>query len=464
MNFNYFNFKPFGDKVLLTNDLGRFMFLDQDEFEKLMTKKVPEDSSLCQDLEEKGFIYTGSKLSFIEKFYLPYQEAKNYAFQPTSLHIFVLTTYCNMNCIYCQASSPESIRHYTMDKETARKAVDLALSSRNPYLTFEFQGGEPLLNFDTLKFIVEYAEENKSGKQINYSVVTNLTCLTEEMADYFANKGISVSTSLDGDAVLHNANRPFPDGSGTYDKVAAKLEILQKRGISAGAIQTTTAASLSRPAEIVQTYVDLGFTSLFLRPLTPLGCAANAWDKIGYTPNEYIDFYRRCMEEILKQNQNGKYISEGTASILFSKVLHQNPVNYMELRSPCGAGTGQLCYFPTGDVFTCDEGRMAYEMGSDAFRLGNVFESSMEDILQSSNCRTVCKTSVLESIPECCDCVYQPYCGICPVINLELYNDMLPKSAGSWRCSIFKGIQDELFQILKEADPKTLELLEKWST
>ena len=47
-------------------------------------------------------------------------------------------------------------------------------------------------------------------------------------------------------------------------------------------------------------------------------------------------------------------------------------MNYMELRSPCGAGVGQLAYYADGDIFTCDEGRMLHEMGQSTFRLGNV--------------------------------------------------------------------------------------------
>ena len=71
-----------------------------------------------------------------------------------------------------------------MQELTAKSAVDIALQSPNEYLTFEFQGGEPLLNFDIIKHIVEYSEQNKNHKQIQYSLVSNTLLLNEEMIQF----------------------------------------------------------------------------------------------------------------------------------------------------------------------------------------------------------------------------------------------------------------------------------------
>ena len=56
-----------------------------------------------------------------------------------------------------------------MTCETAKKAVDIALQSPSNYLSFEFQGGEPLTNFETIKYIIEYSKENKGNKNIDYN-------------------------------------------------------------------------------------------------------------------------------------------------------------------------------------------------------------------------------------------------------------------------------------------------------
>ena len=79
-----------------------------------------------------------------------------------------------------------------MTCETAKKAVGIALQSPSNYLSFEFQGGEPLTNFETIKYIIEYSKENKSNKNIDYNLVSNLTLLTEEMIEFFIENNVSI--------------------------------------------------------------------------------------------------------------------------------------------------------------------------------------------------------------------------------------------------------------------------------
>jgi His-Xaa-Ser system radical SAM maturase HxsB len=368
-----------------------------------------------------------------------------------------------MNCVYCQANNGITKPTDFMDQDTAQRAVDIALESPARHLSFEFQGGEPLLNFPIIQYIVEYAESKKGEKCIQYSVVSNLTLLTDEMIAFFREYDINVSTSLDGDAWLHNQNRPYRVGNnGTYQDVLSGANRLRDAGVCVGAIQTTTRASLSHAKDIINTYCENGFNSIFLRPLTPLGCASRKWEEIGYTAEEFSAFYKEALVYILEKNKQGFALQEGHAATLLSKILHGYPINHMELRSPCGAAIGQMAYYSNGDVFTCDEGRMLYEMGNDSFRLGNVNECRYAELVSSTVCRAVCLSSITESIPSCCDCVYQPYCGVCPVVNLALYRDLLPKTPKHYRCSIYSGILDTLFGLIQENDDTTMQIIESW--
>ena len=138
---------------------------------------------------------------------------------------------------------------------------------------------------------------------------------------------------------------------------------------------------------------------------------------------------------------------EANAAILLKRI-HGFTMNYMELRSPCGAGIGQIAYFADGRVFTCDEGRMMAEMGDDSFQIGSVFKDNYQVMMKHNVCRTACASSTLETIPSCCDCVYLPYCGTCPVVNYALYNDVIEKSPHSFKCQINEGILDYLFSII----------------
>ncbi|MBE7005710.1 MAG: His-Xaa-Ser system radical SAM maturase HxsB [Ruminococcaceae bacterium] len=458
----HFNFKRFGNnEYLLTNDFGDFLFLSAADFEKLVNHTDALSAEVKERLSSSRMIIEGSVHHFVDA-NTPYaRDSKNYTFTATSLHIFVVTNQCNQRCVYCQASDGHALYH-AMDERTAERAVDVALQSPSNQLSFEFQGGEPLLNFGVIKHIVQYTEQKNSEKDISFTLVSNLTLLTDEMVSFIKEHRISIATSLDGNEVIHNANRPFADGSGSFERVIQGVRRLRDSGISIGAIQTTTRASLPYASEIVDTYCQLGFSSVFIRPLSPLGCAKKNWTIVGYSEEQFVRFYVDAFLEIIKRNRNGIRIQENYSAILLSNILHKYPANYMELRSPCGAGIGQLAYYVNGDVFTCDEGRMLYEMGTGMFRLGNVHENSLKDLIQSPVCRAVCLASTTETLPSCCDCVYQPYCGVCPVVNYALYGDLIPKEANHYRCKINMGILDFLFSVLHHGDKETKDLLRTW--
>src|SRR5258705_2392497 len=111
-----------------------------------------------------------------------------------------------------------------MIRDTAIKAVDFFFRSPAPELKVEFQGGESLLNFDAVRFVVEeVARRNVAEeRQIDFVIATNLSQLTDEMLEFCAEHSIHLSTSLDGPAHLHNANRPRP-GRDSYERVVATI-------------------------------------------------------------------------------------------------------------------------------------------------------------------------------------------------------------------------------------------------
>lgn len=459
---NYFNYKKFKEKYLITNDAGYFAFLTESEFQNLLQNKIELKSELGKQLIDKCFVYKGDRENLLSRFTVPLRTENDYLFESTPLNIFVVTTACNLQCIYCQARSGDEKSYGFMDEETAERAVDFALQSPNRELTFEFQGGETLANFKTIRHIVEYTEEHKKEKKINFSIVTNLLLLTDEIIDFVKEHNIGLSTSLDGCEIVHNHNRPFVNGDPSWRKVVEKIHIVQGRGIPLGAIETTTRFGLNYPHELIDTYRQLGFKRIFIRPLTPLGYATKNWQKIGYSPEKFLKFYRECLQYILELDRYGECMAESHAMLFLRKILCSDAGNYMELRSPCGGVVGQMAYFYNGDIYTCDEGRMLGEMGDPIFRLGNVKKDTYDNVVNSNSCKALMSSSFLQSIPECCDCVYQPYCGTCPVVNYKLYHDIYPNRPDEFRCKIYQGMLDIIFDYLYEDNPETVNILNSW--
>lgn len=273
---NYFNFKQMDNRFLITNDFGNYSFLTNKQFYNLLKDQMDpsDDDEKKTELIEKGFIGIHGQEQFLTQHANKLIDMKSYLFHAPSLHIFVVTTACNGDCVYCQAQSHHTGTGLMMEKETAEKAIDLVLSSPSPYITIEFQGGEPLLNFDLIRFVVETVEQKQTHKKINFSIVSNLTKITEEMITFFQEHQISISTSLDGNADIQNYNRPMKNRQvAMYPGTISGIQKIQAHHVPIGAIQTTTAYSLTKADEIVDQYVSLHLNSIFIRPLTPLGMA-----------------------------------------------------------------------------------------------------------------------------------------------------------------------------------------------
>lgn len=456
---NYFNFKENKNNYLITNDIGKYNFLSKQDFKNLIQRKelTPE---LKHELIENGFIYEGNEEIFASNQAMKLRRAKEYLLVPTTLHIFVVSKNCNFNCIYCQAGNLNQKENYNMSKETAKKAVEIAMESPSKYLTFEFQGGEPLMNFETIKYIIEYSKIISNGKYIEYNLVSNLTLLTDEMIEFFIDNEVTICTSIDGNRELQNKNRPYKNAD-SYQETINKIKKLKERQIIVNAIETTTKHSLSKYKEIVDEYIELGLESIFIRPLTKLGKADNNWKNVGYKAEEFLEFYKKALDYIIEKNKQGIFLSEGHSNIFLRKILLNQPVNYMELRSPCGGAIGQLAYYYDGNIYTCDEGRMLSEMGDDSFKLGNVYENTYKELMQCACTKAMCVSSCIECLPYCSTCAYMPYCGTCPVINLAQDDNIFPQNPQEYRCKIYGGILDILFNYI-EKEPDVVEIFKRW--
>ena len=209
------------------------------------------------------------------------------------------------------------------------------------------------------------------------------------------------------------------------------------------------------------TYQSLGLDYIFLRPLTPLGYAKEHWNEIGYTAVEFVKFYKVALSYIIGLNTAEKPFVEGHASIFLRKIIGHCADNYMELRSPCGAAIGQIAYYYDGRIYTCDEGRMLSEMGLPDFCMGDVWTSGYQALMESKVCKITCQASVMESLPNCCDCVFHSYCGVCPVVNYAMEQNIYSREANNYKCQIYKGILETIFEELYE-NPESTGIFEKW--
>jgi His-Xaa-Ser system radical SAM maturase HxsB len=456
------------DDVLLTNDVGEFLVLPESALRDLVAHRLPADSAAFLDLEARHFLASGESDVPLELLATKYRTKKSFLDGFTRLHLFVVTLRCDHSCRYCQVSRvTENRSRYDMSRETAERSIDLMFRSPAPALKIEFQGGEALLNFDLVQWIVERVEERNQieGRRIEFVVATNLSPLTDAMLDFLRDHDVLISTSLDGPAQLHDRNRPRRGGGShavTVENLRKAREALGHDRVSA--IMTTSEASLALPCEIIDEYVRLGFDAIFLRPISPYGFAVRTGEAARYQALEFLDFYRRGLDHVIELNRRGTPFIEVYAQILLTKILTPFATGYVDLQSPAGTGIGAVVYNYDGDVYASDESRMLAEMGDRSFRLGNVHTDAYEDIFGGEVLHDLVRRSIAEALPGCSDCAFLPYCGADPVFHHRTQRDLVGHRPTSAFCTKNMGILRHLFNLLIEGDDFTRELLASWAT
>lgn len=465
-----FNFRDFGAWTLLTNDWGRWLMLDKPDFERFVAGKVAESEPLHKELASRGFL--SGRLDFPD---LAASYVKQTGFRHIpgpSLHMMVVTLRCNQKCQYCHSSVVDPSRTDTdMDLETAKKTVDFIFSTPNPSICIEFQGGEPLLNWPVVKFVVQYAraKAKASNRRLILALVNNFTLMTDDKLAFLEEHSVSICTSLDGPADLHNTNRPFLGGGEAQPKVVHWLTKIMdrakadpsKRHYLPSALMTTTRFSLPRGREIVDLYASLGMDQIFLRPLSPIGYAKRVWHEIGYDAADFVKFYEDTLDYILELNATGKgTIMERNALILLTKIVKGEDPGFMDLRWPAGAVLGCLAYNYDGRVFVSDEGRMVDHQGDPIFQVGDVARDSWQEVLDHPTARACAAASNLETQPMCGQCAYKPWCGAEPVFHYEMQRSVAGQMPTSPWCFTHMGIFDALMKRLR--DPQARKIFDAW--
>ena len=467
-----FRFREVGGEMLLTNYVGDWVFVSKDEMNELARGHLDASSALYARLAERNFIR--SKLD-VPAMAERTRGRKRFLHYGANLHVMVVTLRCNETCVYCHASRADMDAVQTdMTPEIAEKSVDLALQSTSPSVTIEFQGGEPLVNFPVMKHIVQYAlARNRAyGKQLEFTLVSNLALMDEDKLSFLVDNKVQICTSIDGPEAIHTKQRVLVGGN-SHASAVRWIEKINKAYINIGldptlyhveALLTTTREALKYPREIVDTYQSLGCRAIFLRPIDPFGFAEKTARKVEYDRAAYHEFYQTAVDYILEKNRKGEQLLERYASIFLTKIVGGVDPNFLDIRSPGGSAIGQIAYSYDGAIFTSDEGRMMHEMGDSSFKIGDVFTTKYRDLVKHPTVRALIMASLRDVQPDCVNCTYTPYCGVQPEHNHRSMGSIFGRMRESTLCNVHKGIQDFLFNKLRENDPPTVEILRRWTT
>lgn len=310
-----------------------------------------------------------------------------------------------------------------MSVDIALASVKYAMEHSDDELAITFYGGEPLLCFDVIKQCVEYSQKLNlsANKNLSYSLTTNLTLMTKEIAEYVASiDGFTIVCSIDGPENYHDEYRKYINGKGSFKDVFRGFKILvdaynkynRKKGISINSVfcppyvkeKANSIFNFWKSIEWIPEYIDIDLTypsegslddNEHINDLKKDLVLKSPWE-IGINPllEEYLDkFYK---EEIIEGNLERMLLG------IHKRYLLESPTQVMGLNGCCIPGARRLYISMLGDFYICEK------IGNSP-NIGNI----KDGIDFNSIKKYYVNDYILESIDDCSNCWAIRNCGIC---------------------------------------------------
>ena len=340
---------------------------------------------------------------------------------------------CNLNCSYCFASQGKfSGRAGLMDFETGKRALDFLVenSGFRKNLEVDFFGGEPLMNFDLCRRLVEYARsiEKEKKKNFRFTLTTNGVGVTDEVIEWANRECYNVVLSLDGRKEVNDRFRVDASGKGSYDVIVPKFRKFVEARIHNPRKDhrnyymrgTFTHYNPDFTNDLFHMADDLGFTELSMEPVvtSPDSPSALTAEDLPVV----LEQYEILAKDMIRRNREGKPITFYHYMI----NLEHGPCIYKRI-SGCGSGTEYMAVTAWGDLYPCHQ-----FVGDEKFRLGDIWNG-----VTNTEIRDEFKLCNVYARPDCDDCWAKLYCsGGCAANAFHATGDI--HGTYAYGCELFR--------------------------
>jgi len=394
----------------------------QDIFELVKAEgqnmNFPEVIQIFEKLLKSGIIYFGKKNKI---------KPLSPSFIPKNLNVRILiTSQCNLRCAYCYLYKkiPQELRE--MSDEILQKTIAQVIKNAKEHgfekITIKFSGGEPLLQFKKILNCLRKTRKLVKGKnlEINFGILTNGTLVTEKIAKVLKEKNILTTVSLDGLPEYHDAQRVFPDGSGSFKYVERGLKNLQEIQAPFDISVTITSKNMENLPDFTKYLLDYRspFTFSFYRK-TPF-----ANQELEINSKKLIYYLEQAYQIIYNNPPSYKLIDR-----LLDRVNPERPRLYS-----CGVGRNFLIVRPDGKIVSCP---MTFETP-----IGSVEDKDLTKVIKRGD---FTKGVSVEERNLCRRCQWKYICGGgCPFLALKQKGDYKDSSP---YCEVYKALIPEILKI-----------------
>lgn len=408
--------------VLINQEMGGWAQVSKNECEQLTKKNNVLSRELGKKAYEVGLAKRNGSLIF-DKSKIKLSPGVLYFFE------FNLSNACNLKCVYCSNETcTEEIKQpdVNIGKKWIDRICEYVKEKKVPHVALEFTGGEPLVNVEFISNVLRYAKKKLETNNISYAILfaTNLTVLGDKQLQMLKEFNPSIQVSLDGPKYVHDMQRPFPNGKGSFDTVIRNLNILKENGIEIHAISSVvTGMSVDYLTDISKFLLEQEYFQMTLQPIQSIGRGMNVNLKLD--ANKYVDKLFETIDTVIlpywiknheSMSKNHKKFHIRMAGLMFSFLLEPWR-NYMCQRCPCGNSSTIISVDAYGNVYGCNQAPF-----NDKTRLGNIKDNSFIECQNTENSRVFRERS-LENIEECSQCEFKVFCqGGCPKSALSINN------------------------------------------
>ena len=318
---------------------------------------------------------------------------------------------CNLRCKYCFGAGGSYGKRGIMTAEVGKAAVDFIIknSGLRKHCEIDFFGGEPLINFKTVKAVTEYVRrrEVETGKIFKLTLTTNGVSLDDDKISWLNENNISLVLSLDGRQKIHDEMRPDLNGRGSYEKVLKNFQktVQNRNGDNYYLRGTYTNKNLDFASDVESMLQD-GFDVLSIEPVvlknSPLALTEKDLPRI-------FEEYDRLSEIYLERRRAGK----GFFFFHFNVDLSNGPCVAKRLAG-CGAGHEYFAVAENGDLYPCHQ-----FVGREKYKLGDVFNGVDET---ARHWTKYFRESHVLNKPKCRECWAKYFCSGGCHANADLFN------------------------------------------
>jgi len=342
----------------------------------------------------------------------------------------LVTQDCNLACTYCYVNKHPSV----MEIGVAEKVVEFIFerADANEQNGIAFFGGEPMLELSLMKKIVDIIEKHPRFHEfmIDFSVVTNGTIFTDEIAAFLIKHDITYCLSCDGDVDVQDLHRRFRNGEGssnvveaTIRRAAADLPIVLVNAVY-------SPATLKSLPNTVRYLMGLGLRQIHVNPDYSASWRSENVETLKSVYGELADIYMDSYK-----SGNPVYINAIDGKIA---ILLRGGYQHAER---CHMGKKEFAFSPEGNVFPCE--RIIEDGRSDNKHcLGNVDKGIDLSLL-------TCNMMGTDDVnAECLTCGISKYCmnwcGCSNYLSTGYYN-----RAGAFLCAEQRMLVTTAFHILE---------------